>query len=254
MDVRVLGCYARELPGYRTTCFMVDNRLLIDAGAATTALPLKDQVKINAILLSHSHLDHIRDLPFLPDNIFGKRDEPVKIYGLAETIEAVKKHVFNFRLWPDFSSLPDEKNPVMSFHELEPGKDFRIEGFEVTPVRVNHVVPAVGYVVKKEGVGFAFSGDTGPTTELWEKVSEQEEISALFLETTYPSRMAEKAEANGHLTPETARAEIEKVDRNGLKVYFHHLMPHYLQEITDEIEAEDTGVNALKQGDHILVS
>ncbi|MFO8056685.1 MAG: 3',5'-cyclic-nucleotide phosphodiesterase [bacterium] len=242
------------MPGYRTTCFMVENQLLIDAGAATTALPLKDQIKINAILLTHSHLDHIRDLAFLPDNVFGKRDAPLKICGLAPTIRAVREHVFNHRLWPDFSTLPDEDNPVINFRELVEGETTLIEGFEVTPVKVNHVVPAAGFLVKKQGKGFLFSGDTGPTTDLWEKLSEEDQVSAVFLETTYPDRMEERAQATGHLTPTGARQEIEKADKDGLKVYLFHFMPQYLKEITYEVEAAETGFNALKQGDHILVS
>lgn len=253
MEIRVLGCYGGEMPGHRTTCLMLDNRLLIDAGAVTAALPLKDQAKIEAIVLSHAHLDHIRDLAFLADNIFGKRDQPVRIYGLPETIAVLRDHVFNAWVWPDFSKLPKPDDPVISFHELKPGEPAEIAGFELTPVRVNHTVEAAGYLIKNGDRTMIFSGDTGPTHELWKRANQQNSLHALFIEASFPDRLSELAETTGHLTPALAARELEKINHNGFPVYVFHMKPQYLKEILGELESADSPLKALAQGDRIQV-
>jgi ribonuclease BN (tRNA processing enzyme) len=233
---------------------VADNRLLIDAGAATANLPLKDQVRIDAILVSHSHLDHVRDLPLLIDNTFGKKDRPLAVWGLAETIDSLKKHVMNFTIWPDFSQLPTPENPVMTFNEFEAGTTLEIEGYEVTPILVNHPVPAVGFIVARDGAAFAYSGDTGPTDALFEAVTKDERVRCLFLDTTFPDRLGEQALREGHLTPAAAARELDKIGRNGLKVHLFHMVPPYLKEIQREIEADGRGLKLLKQGDRIAVN
>lgn len=251
MKVRVLGCYGGEMPGYRTTCFLVNQNVMIDAGAATSALPLKDQVKIEAIVLTHSHLDHVRDLGFLADNIFGKRESPLRVYALPETVRSVKTHILNNSVWPDFTKLPDETNPVMSFHELRENIAQEIEGLSVTAVKVNHTVPATGYIIKNQDAGLAFSGDTGPTEAIWKAVARDQALRAVFMELSLPNRLSELAEQSGHLTPALAKIEIEKFSRPDLPVYFFHMKPQYLREIAGEVDSTDPRLHVIEQGDHI---
>lgn len=251
MEIRVLGCYGGETPGHRTTCFLINNSLLIDAGAVTAALPLKDQAKVEAILVSHSHLDHVRDLPFLADNIFGKKSGPLPIYALPETLKSIRGHLFNDMLWPDFSKLPTKDNPTISFNELRDGSSLVLEGLTVTPIKVNHAVPCAGFIVKNEKTAFALSSDTGPTENFWDALAKEKSVGALFLEISFPNRLAELAELSGHLTPAGARLELEKLSRPELPVYFYHMKPQFLREIAAEVDGKDPRLHFLHQGDRI---
>jgi ribonuclease BN (tRNA processing enzyme) len=253
MELRVLGCYGGEMPGYRTTCLMVDRKVLIDAGAITSALSLPDQQKIEAIVLSHCHLDHIRDLGFLADNIFGARDSPVRIFALPETIRYLKTHVLNNLVWPDFSQLPTPEHPVISFEEIREGETIVIEGLEFTPVRVHHTVATAGFIVKNQGSAFAFSGDTGPTQNLWKEAAKIKGLSTLIMETSFPDRLAQLAQVSGHLTPATARAEIQKLNRPGLHTYLFHLKPQYLREIISDLDADAPDLRPLQQDEQIEI-
>jgi ribonuclease BN (tRNA processing enzyme) len=73
MKVRVLGCHGSQLPDYNTTSFLIGQNVLLDAGTVTTVLSLEEQMKIDYILITHAHLDHVRDLMFLADNVFHQR-------------------------------------------------------------------------------------------------------------------------------------------------------------------------------------
>jgi ribonuclease BN (tRNA processing enzyme) len=247
MEVRVLGCYGGEMPGYRTTCLMLNGNILIDAGAITSALSLAEQQKIDAIVLSHSHLDHIRDLGFLADNIFGRRDRPVRIYGLPETIRQVRSHVLNNLVWPDFSILPTPEKSVISFHELHEGEPTMIEGVEFTAVKVDHTVTTAGFVVRNGKSTLVFSGDTGPTEALWEQAAKNGGASTVIIETSFPDRMMALAQASGHLTPFMAKAELKKFERPGIKVYVFHLKPQFLEEIIADLNPEQSGLHPLTQ-------
>ena len=115
MNIKVLGCHGGELPRHRTTCFLIDGKLAIDAGAITAALELEDIVRIDDIFLTHSHFDHVKDVPLMTDLLVGKREKPVIVHGPAETMEAMDKDVFNNRVWPDFRTIPTPEKPVIAF-------------------------------------------------------------------------------------------------------------------------------------------
>lgn len=251
MELRVLGCYGGEIPGHRTTCFMINGRVLVDAGAVTAALPVKDQAEIDAIFLTHSHLDHVRDIGFMVDNTFGMREEPLLVYGLPETIEGVKKHVLNDQVWPDFSRLPTPEKPVMEYREMKEGEAVEIHGLEIRAVRVNHTVPAVGLIVNNESKSIVFSGDTGPTDRIWETAAGLDDLVAVFIETSFPDRFADLARASGHLTPASARIEIDKISAPDSRVYLYHMKPQYLKEIEKEIKDADYTFTVLQQGEQI---
>jgi ribonuclease BN (tRNA processing enzyme) len=251
MKVRVLGCYGGEMPGYRTTCLMLNGNILIDAGAITSALSLVEQRKIDAIVLSHSHLDHIRDLGFLADNIFGQRDRPVRIYGLPETLRQLRSHVLNNLVWPDFSVLPTPEKSVISFHELHENEPVMIEGIEFTTVKVDHTVATAGFVIKNQNSTLVFSGDTGPTEALWAQVAKNGGASTVVLETSFPDRMTALAQASGHLTPMMAKQEQKKFDRPGQKVRIFHLKPQFLKEIIADLDPDNSGLCPLTQDELI---
>lgn len=251
MEVRVLGCYGGEMPGHRTTCLMINHNLLIDAGAATSALTIEEQTKIDAIVISHSHLDHIRDLGFLADNIFGQRPNPVRIFGLPETIAHIKAHVLNNQVWPDFSQLPTPENSVITFNHLDENQTLELEGLTFTACRVNHTVPAAGFIVGNQSHAFAYSGDTGPTQAIWDRVNQDTRVSAIFIEVSFPNRLAQLAEVSGHLTPASAKREIEKLDNKDIAIYVFHMKPQFVKEIGAELKELDTRIRPLQQGDRI---
>src|SRR4051812_49231182 len=103
MKVRVLGCSGAIAKDCRTTSFLVDTDVLVDAGTGVGDLSLDEMRGIDHVLLTHSHLDHIAALPLMIDAIAAQRSSPVRIYALAGTIAAIKAHIFNNVIWPDFS-------------------------------------------------------------------------------------------------------------------------------------------------------
>lgn len=78
MRLRVLGCSGgiggRHL---RTTSFLVDNDVLIDAGSGVGDLSLAELTRIDHVFVTHSHLDHVTSIPFLVDTVGGMRDRPL---------------------------------------------------------------------------------------------------------------------------------------------------------------------------------
>src|SRR6187549_2662981 len=145
MKVRVLGCSGAIAKDCRTTSFLVDQDVLVDAGTGVGDLTLDEMRSIDHVLLTHSHLDHIAALPLMIDAIAAQRSSPVKIHALAGTIAAIKAHIFNNVIWPDFSRIPTVEAPFISFHEIEIGQILSITGKQIEVLPAVHTVPAVGY-------------------------------------------------------------------------------------------------------------
>jgi len=246
----VLGCSGGELPRHRTTCFLVDGRLAIDAGALTQGLELEALLEVDDILLTHSHFDHVKDVPLLADLLVGRRKTPVRVHASPECARALREDVFNDRLWPDFTRIPDERHPVISIREFDPRRPFRIGPYYIRPVPVVHPVESMGYIVSDGRASFAISGDTGPTDRFWERVNAEKKLSAVLVELSFPNALQELADVSGHLTPRTLQAELAKLTRNGYPVLLYHLKPAYAAELKREVGAlklPDTRV--LKVGD-----
>lgn len=69
MQVRVLGCSGAIARDARTTSFLLDDRILIDAGTGVGDLTLEEMLRIEHVFLTHSHLDHIAALPLMIDSM-----------------------------------------------------------------------------------------------------------------------------------------------------------------------------------------
>src|SRR3954463_12274350 len=237
MRIRVLGCHGGELPGHRTTCFLVDGKLTIDGGAITQALSLREILEIDDIFLTHSHFDHVKDVPLMTDLLVGKRQKPVVVHGARETMEAMDKDVFNNRVWPDFRVIPTKEDPVIAFDTIPVGKPVVCQGNKIRAIPVRHPVHSVGYIIESKGSAIAFSGDPGPTEHLWREINAPPNVKAVFVELSFPTSQQWLADVSGHLTPRTVVSELTKLDRHGARIYLYHLKPSTVGEVKAEIAA-----------------
>ena len=252
MRLRVLGCSGGELPRHRTTCFLVDGTLAIDAGALTASLSLQELLRVNDIVLTHSHFDHVKDVPLLADLLVGHRRRPVRVHASRACARTLRESVFNGELWPDFTRIPDRRRPVVEIVPFDPWGTFRIGRYRFHPVPVQHTVESVGFTVSDGRATIGISGDTGPTDAFWKAINACPRLSALLVELSFPSSMQRLADVSGHLTPRTLRAELAKLDRDGFPVLLYHYKPAHLAELRRELGRMRLGnVRVLRQGDEL---
>ncbi len=168
MKFRVLGCYGGSVKGRHLSCYLLNDTIALDAGSLTYTLTLEEQLRIRHVIITHSHLDHNTGLPFFADNVFGRIDEPVSVYGSPPVVASLRKHMFNDVIWPDFSRLPSHHSPTLEFKEIHDGQPFRIDKLTFTPIPVNHITPTAGFVIRDSRSSIVFTSDTGPTEMVWE--------------------------------------------------------------------------------------
>ncbi len=242
MKLRVLGSAGAEFPHFHPPGFLIDETLLLDAGTIGAVLSEDEQWAIRHILVTHAHLDHIRGIPVLADNVLIKNlGHQVKIAAPQQVLAALRAHLLNDIIWPDFARLPSPETPVIGYRELEPGNTTDIGGYAVTAVSVNHSVPAVGYIVRKGKAGILYTGDTGPTEAIWKHAVD---LSALIVEASFPNAMEETALLTGHLTPRLLGRELGKVAQLPPRILVTHPKPQYYDTIRAELVA--LGIPRLK--------
>lgn len=250
MEIKILGCYGGNAPGYYLTSFLINDNILVDAGSVTSALTVKEQANITTILLSHSHLDHVLGIPFLADNINGRNNGPTEIVSIREVIEPIKDYILNDCIWPDFTQIPHTISPVLKFKIIDEDTEFAINGLKIRAVRVNHSIPTVGYIIADNSGAIAYTGDTGPTTKIWEKVKHLKNLKFIITEVSYPNSMKELAEISRHMTPEMLKKEIEKIPSIDVPIYIYHIKPQFIEEIKRDIASLNIpNLKILEQGD-----
>jgi len=234
MILKVLGSSGAEFPGYNTPAYIVDNAILLDAGTIGAKLSSKEQLALQNILITHSHLDHIKGIPFLADNIIISNGyHSVTIYGIRETLQALRDNLLNDRIWPDFTKISTSIEPVLKLRQISPSRQFRIGEYSIRAYQVNHTVPAVGYVIRDgEGKTLLYTGDTGPTEAIWKAPGR---LDAAIIEVSFPNAMAGLALKTGHLTPELLVAELQKIKTLPGKIFVTHPKPQYINQIRKEI-------------------
>jgi cAMP phosphodiesterase len=245
--LEVLGCHGGELPSCRTTCFLVDGVLALDAGALTSTLSLERLCKVDDIVVGHSHFDHVKDLPLLADLVIGRRDTPVTIHASRECARALRESMFNNALWPDFTRIPTKKAPVLRIKTFRAGATFKVGRYTVQSIPVSHPVESCGFVITRGTTSIAMSGDTGPTEKLWQVLNRVRHLKALLVETSFPNRLQELADVSGHLTPRTLELELAKFRRNGASVMAYHLKPAFVAQLKRELKP--LPVEVLELGD-----
>jgi ribonuclease BN (tRNA processing enzyme) len=236
MRVEVLGSYGGESQHLRMTCLLINDTIALDAGSLSQALPIERQHDVEAILLTHSHMDHTNSLPFFVENVYGRNRTAIDIYASTATIYALRKNLFNNASWPDFTRLPNNLLPTVRFQELEEEEPIVLNGVKFTPFSVDHLVPTFGFLIEQDGAAIVWSSDTGPTVRLWEIANSTAGLKAVCLDTSFDNSMREIADLSLHLTPESMSREIQKLETD-VPIFLHHLKPPCVDRIYSEVKA-----------------
>lgn len=245
MKLRVLGSAGAEFPDFRPPAFLIDDSLLLDAGTVGAVLTEEEQWQIRSIFITHAHLDHIRGIPALADNIIIKSlQHMVTVYATEPVVEALRNHLLNGTIWPDFTLLPTPDNPVLRYDIITPGRPLTLgsldltrrstDGYTLTAIEVNHTVPAVGYCVEKGGVRLVYTGDTGPTDAIWQLANGAD---ALIVEVSFPNGMESLATLTKHLCCSQLEIELAKMPVLPKRILITHPKPQYYEQIRREVEA-----------------
>lgn len=233
----------RRSPEQRLSCFLIDDRVTIDAGSIALALTDEQRDRVRDIIITHSHIDHIASLPIFIDDLFGLLEEPVRVYATQETVERLERDVFNWTIYPRFSELNNGKCRVMEYVQVRAREEFKVAHLRVTAVPVNHVVPTVGTIFSDGTRTVAFTSDTAATEEFWHEVNRVPRLDALMIEASFPNSMAQLAEVSGHLTPAALGAELRKLTHRGMDILVVHLKPVYRDVLVRELD--DLGITNL---------
>ena len=222
-------------PAQRLTCFLIDERVTVDAGSIGIALTDPQRHLVRDVIVTHPHMDHIASLPIFVDDLFGELEQPIRIYATEEVIGLLKLDVFNDTVYPKFHELRNQHGNVMEYVPFEAGKEFQVAHLTVTAVPVNHIVPTVGLLLTDGRTTVAFSSDTAETDEFWGLVNRSARLDALFIETSFPNSMQKLAEVSKHLTPSMLQRELAKLSHNGMDILAVHLKPAYRETVIREL-------------------
>lgn len=261
MQIRVLGCSGSIAAGSRTTAFLVDDAVLIDAGTGVGDLTLDEMVAIDHIFVTHSHLDHVLAIGLLADSVTRARRArgcpPIQVHGLAQTLAALRTHVFNGVIWPDFTRLPDPAAPVLTLVPITLGEVVRVGDATVQALPAAHTVPALGYAVRAAGRpeagAWVFTGDTGPNPALWQQLAHTR-VHTLVIETAFRDDESALAEISQHLCPTRLRTELAHLSEP-TEVFITHIKPGELDAVMSAIAAQASPhrIRALVTGQRMLL-
>lgn len=236
MQFRVLGCSGGIGARARTTSFLIDHDILIDAGTGVEDLDIEELARIDHVFLTHSHLDHVAALPLMVDSVGNMRDRPLRVHALPETIAALRTHIFNWTIWPDFTEIPHYERPWMVFEPLAVGRAVELDGRWVRSLAASHTVPALAFHIYTGDGAIVFSGDTGPNDEFWRQVNGVENLRYLIIETAFSNREQDLAVTARHLYPIQLGEELAKLQREA-QVLITHLKPSDKATIEREVHA-----------------
>jgi ribonuclease BN (tRNA processing enzyme) len=260
MILNVLGCSGSIAAGCRTTAFLLDGDVLIDAGTGVGDLALDALARIDHILISHSHLDHVLSIGLLADSVMRVRRAqgrgPIRVHALPETLAALRTHIFNGAIWPDFTRLPSAENPVLELVSFEVGEVLTLNGKRIEVLSASHTVPAVGFAVEcaapidaaQPRGWWVYTGDTGPNPLLWERLRRLR-VAHLIIETAFSDEERQLARISRHLCPAALGHELAQL-AGSVDVHITHIKPGEVHAVMTEIGRLTTAhrIHALEAG------
>ena len=194
MEIKVLGCSGAKSVGKSPTSFLIDKKLLIDCGAVVSKLDSKFILdNLECVLLTHSHFDHILELPFLLELLLQERKQPFKVYASTDSIRSLYSNIFNYECWPNLFEIAEKENADIKLAEFTNLNQFRLNEYEITPVLVNHTIPTHGFIVDNGVKSFGFTGDTYTTDSFWENCNKKDNLKAVIVDVSYAGHTSDAA-------------------------------------------------------------
>lgn len=235
MILKVQGCSGGIGGSTPSTCVQLTDTILIDAGSGLEQLSLDAMKAVDHILLTHAHMDHISALATFLSNVIGYREQPVRVYALASSIEVLRKHIFNWQIWPDFTVLPNVDQPIIELIAVQPGKTFTIESYSVTPIAMEHTVPTIGFSIRTDQQHLIYCADTTYNANLIDALNQLPPADQLVIECSFPSSQHEMALLSKHLTPDLLKRFIDQLNALPTELLITHLKPNYEDVIRTEL-------------------
>lgn len=217
-------------------CFVIDDRVAIDAGSLAMATSPEQKQSIRNVVLTHAHLDHVAGLPLFIDDLFATLENPVCVFATREVVEILERDIFNWDVYPRFSELQNKFGEVLQYETFEAGKEFSAAHLRITGVKVNHKVPTVGFIISDGKSKIAVSSDTAQMDEFWQILNAEKNLDALLIECAFPNELEDLAHASHHLTPKNLKNELAKFKHADCPVYAINLKPMYCEKIVRELE------------------
>lgn len=219
-----------------STSYLINGTVAIDAGSIGLMADVDAQARVEAVFLSHSHLDHVASLPMLLDNVYRIAARPPTVYASRETLDVLASSIFTDQTWMSLERMRGISPPFVILEQLNAWEPTEVAGLRITPIPVNHAIPTFGFLVEEPGAAVLFSSDTGPTESLWEVANRTDALRAIFIEASFPASLESVAHASGHLTASLLATELLKL-RRGAPIIAVHLKPRYAAAVCAELNA-----------------
>ena len=235
MRLKVLGAYGASDAEHNLTGYLIDDWFAVDAGTLTSKLSFAQQSRVQAVFITHPHADHIRDLPHLIHNRFAQNTPPLTLFAARDVMDLLMRDVFNGVAWPDFSKIMQQSGkPVVQYRPLTHGKKVMFNDVGITAVPVDHQIPAAGVILELNGQAITFTGDTGPTQEIWKRTNKIDNVVAVITEASFPNDQQALADETAHLSPNTFGEELKKITVDA-PVYASHRKIPFERDIESQI-------------------
>lgn len=235
ISVRILGCSGGVGGSRRTTALLVNHRILIDAGTGAGDLSVTELSQIDHIFLTHSHLDHSLGIPLIADAVGDLRSTPLTVHALKATWDILKSDLFNDRLWPDFTRLPNQHKPYIQFAPIQIGQSISLDDVRLEVLPAQHVVPACAYGLHGDQESLAFSGDTTWHPAFWDTLNRWQRLDHLIMECSFTNQDQAIADAAQHFTPQSLAQSLEHL-KHSPQLHLTHLKPGDEALILKEIQ------------------
>ncbi len=238
MKTEILGCYGNISNQYRATAFLINDTILLDAGTVGEVLP-DDRIRgITTAIISHTHLDHIKGLfPLIDELVMMDEGYSINVAAVKEVLGMISTHLLNNIVWPDFTVIPSRDSAAIRQSELALEEVSNVDGITVKPILMKHTVYTTGFVIKEKGRGFMFTADTGVTDRFWQVAKEEEGIEFIIADVSFPNRLAELARLSCHGTMATLMESLTRYGLEQMPVYVSHIKPIFRDEILSELKA-----------------
>ena len=243
-SIKILGAYGGKATNMQLTSLQLSKEVVLDAGNILEGLG--NGIKnVNHVFITHSHLDHINDIGFLIDATFETRTESLKIYSQRKTLDDIHKYILNWDIWPDFTTinLIGTNIPAVELIEIKLNEVVEVDGCKMKAIPNNHTPSSNGFVIEKDNSAILFTSDTYCCDSIWEEVNSNKKITAVIIDVSFPSRMAQLAYDSKHLTPALLLEELKKLKRDNIAIHVNHIKPSYKVELLTEIIKSDVLLN-----------